>query len=95
MRACVGLKPVPVRWSDANVRFDAMPGEELTITYPLINLTHRVRGLWKDSAPNLQMTFRWRGNMVTSSDPATSLTTSLTTLFLPKPRLLPTAPSLD
>ena len=67
------------------------PATNSRITYPLIAFTHRVGGLWKDSAPNLRMTFRWRGNMVTSADPATTLTP----LFLGKPRVLPPAPSLD
>ena len=91
VRAFVGTKPVPVRWSGDHVRFDALPGDELTITYPLIAFTHRVDGLWKDSAPKLRMTFRWRGNMVTSADPATTLTP----LFLGKPRILPLAPARD
>ena len=90
VRAFVGTKPVPVRWSGAHVRFDALPGDELTLAYPLIAFTHRVDGLWKDSAPKLRLTFRWLGNMVTCADPATTLTP----LFLGKPRVLPPAPSL-
>ncbi len=91
VRAFVGTKSVPVRWSGAHVRFDALPGDELTITYPLIAFTHRVDGLWKNSAPKLRMTFRWRGNMVTSADPAATLTP----LFLGRPPILPIAPSPD
>ncbi|APW62893.1 hypothetical protein [Paludisphaera borealis] len=91
VRAFVGTKPAPVRWSGAYVRFDASPGDELTITYPLIGFTHKVDGLWKATAPNLKLTFRWLGNMVTSAEPATTLTP----LFLGKPRVLPPAPSLE
>ena len=91
VRAFVGTKSVSVRWSDAHVRFDAQPGDEITITYPLITFTQQVGGLWKDSAPKLHMTFRWCGNMVTSADPAPLLTP----LFLGKPRVLPPAPSLE
>ena len=90
VRAFVGAEPVPVRWSGAYVRFDAGPGEELTLTYPLVAFTHRVGGLWASSAPSLRMTFHWLGNMVTSAEPAPTLTP----LFLGRPRVLPPAPAL-
>jgi hypothetical protein len=91
VRAFVGAKPVAVRWSGEYVRFDASPGEELTVTYPLVEFTHRVGGLWPNTAPNLRLTFRWRGNMVLSADPVTTLKP----LFLGKPRVLPSAPALE
>jgi hypothetical protein len=91
VRAFVGTKPIPVNWSGAYVRFDAAPGDELTVTYPLVTYTHRVSGLWKQTAPNLSLTFHWLGNMVLSADPPPAHTA----LFLGKPRVLPPAPALD
>jgi len=85
----VGAKAVPVQWSGGYVRFDSVvPGEELTITYPLVSFTHEVEGLWKKQAPDLKMTFHWLGNMVVSTDPAPTKTP----LFAGKPRLLPPPP---
>jgi len=89
VRAFVGAKAVPVQWSGGYVRFDSVvPGEELTITYPLVSFTHEVEGLWKKQAPDLKMTFHWLGNMVVSTDPAPTKTP----LFAGKPRLLPPPP---
>ena len=87
VRAFVGTKSVPVVWAGGYVRFQAKPGEELTITYPLIEFTHKVDGLWPGCAPDLKMTFHWLGNMVTSAEPAGGRTP----LFTGKPRLLPPA----
>ena len=87
VRAFVGTKSIPVKWSGDYVRFDARPGDELTITYPLVEFTHEVTGLWS-GRPNLKLTFRWRGNMVTSVDPPAKLTP----LFTGKPMLLPPPP---
>ena len=42
-----------MKWSGDYVRFDARPGDELTITYPLVEFTHEVDGLWKNTAPQL------------------------------------------
>ena len=81
-------KSVPVAWSGSYVRFKAKPGDELTITYPLIRFTHECEGIWKQSAPNLKMTFHWLGNMVLETDPAPIRTP----LFTGKPRVLPPAP---
>ncbi len=86
--AFVGTKAESVRWSGAYVRFDAMPGDELTITYPLISFTQRVGGLWKGCAPDLETTFNWLGNMVTASSPEGGRTS----LFTGKPRTLPPPP---
>jgi hypothetical protein len=88
VRAFVDAKAVDVKWSGDYVRFDAKPGQELTITYPLITFTQRVSGLWKSCAPDLTMTFNWLGNMVTSSTPRGGPTP----LFTGKPRALPAAP---
>ena len=91
VRAFVGTKRVPTSWSGDYVQFDANPGDELTITYPLIEFTHDVEGLWKGSAPNLKMSFHWRGNMVVASTPAAQGTP----LFAQSPRLLPPPPEKD
>ncbi len=88
VRAFVGTRPIAVAWSGDYVRFDAAAGDELTVTYPLITFTHRVSGLWKQTAPDLRMTFHWLGNMVVSTDPAPVGTP----LFLGKPRVLTPVP---
>ena len=85
VRAFVGNQTIPVNWSGSYVRFDNVhPGDELTITYPLVGFSHEVGGLWS-TAPQLQMKFQWLGNMVTSVDPPAKNTP----LFGGKPRLLP------
>ena len=90
VRAFRATGAVPVRWSGGYVRFDAAePGEELTITYPLVGFSHEVRGLWKPAAPKLKMTFQWLGNMVERSDPPAKATP----LFGGKPRVLPRPPA--
>lgn len=87
VRAFRGSKRVPVEWVGEYVRFQAKPGDELTITYPLVEFTHQVAGLWK-GRPNLQLTYKWRGNMVTSVDPPAKATP----LFTGRPGLLPPSP---
>ena len=45
-------------WNGDYVKFKAKKGDELTITYPLIEFNQEVKGLWKgrpDSKLNLQM----------------------------------------
>jgi hypothetical protein len=92
VRAFNGTTAIPVKWSGDYVCFNRVrPGEEITITYPLISFTQEVEGLWKTSAPNLHLTFRWLGNMVTDSSPAGGPTP----LFTGKPRLLPPLPELE
>jgi hypothetical protein len=88
VRAFIGTNPIAVKWSGDYVRFDAKPGEEITITYPLVEFKHHVNGLWKSCAPNLDMTFNWLGNMVVSATPSSAKTA----LFTGKPRVLPPAP---
>ena len=91
VRAFVGTKSVPVRWSGSYVRFDgADPGDELTVVYPLVGFSHEVRGLWEDRK-QLTLKFEWLGNMVLSADPAPTKTP----LFTGKPRVLPPPPVLD
>jgi hypothetical protein len=91
VRAFVGGKSVPVKWSGSYVQFDNVtPGDELTISFPLIQFTHEVSGIWK-AKPNLKVTYRWLGNMVTSVEPPPDKTP----LFLGHPRLLPPAPDLS
>jgi len=88
VRAFVGARSVPVKWSGAYVRFDKVaPGDEVTITYPLIGFSHEVEGLWR-KYPKLKMTFHWLGNSVVSCDPPSAATA----LFSGKPRLLPAPP---
>ena len=88
VRAFIGTSAVTPQWSGSYVTFDAKPGDELTITYPLVQFTHQVEGLWSSCAPNLRMTFKWRGNMVVSADPPATKTP----LFTGKPRVLAPAP---
>jgi hypothetical protein len=88
VHAFIGAKLVAPNWSGSYVRFDAKPGDELTISYPLVEFTHQVEGLWSSCAPNLRMTFKWRGNMVVSADPPATKTP----LFTGKPRVLPPVP---
>ncbi len=88
--AYVGTRAIPVRWSGDYVRFDAEPGDELSLTWPLLAFTHRVKGLWKVTRPDLSMSFAWLGNMVVSSTPGAEKTP----LFTGKPRKLPPAPDL-
>lgn len=88
VRAFVGEKSVAVQWSGAYVRFDGVePGDEVTITYPLLSFTHEVEGLWRKT-PGLRMRFSWLGNMVVSSDPPPTATP----LFTGQPRRLRDSP---
>lgn len=88
VRAFMGEERIPASWSGDYVRFDAKPGDELSITYPLIEFTHEVEGLWKATAPQLQVSFRWLGNMVVSTTPAAKGTP----LFARTVRVLPPPP---
>ena len=81
-------RPIPTRWSGDYVRFDALAGAEITITYPLVRFHHQVRGLWPDTAPGLSMSFDWHGNMVTAASPKPEKTP----LFNGTPRVLPAPP---
>lgn len=87
VRAFVDAKRVPVEWVGDYVRLTAKTGEEIAITYPLLEFTQQVSGLWKER-PNLRLTYRWLGNMVTSVDPPAKGTA----LFTGSPRLLPPPP---
>jgi len=87
VRAFVEAKRVPVEWAGDYVRLTAKTGEEIAITYPLLEFSQQVSGLWKER-PNLRLTYRWRGNMVTSVDPPAKGTA----LFTGSPRLLPPPP---
>jgi hypothetical protein len=89
VRAFDGTNSVPVKWSGAYVRFNKVrPGQEITITYPVLGFTQDVNGLWKEY-PKLNMTFEWLGNSVIGSTPAAESTP----LFSGKPRQLPPPPS--
>jgi hypothetical protein len=88
VRAFLGTQAVPANWSGDYVRFDALAGDELTITYPLVEFDHEVEGLWKNTAPQLRVGFHWLGNMVVSATP----TATETPLFAGIPRQLPPPP---
>jgi hypothetical protein len=88
VRAFIGTKSIPAKWSGDYVRFDGRPGDELTITYPLMEFTHEVEGLWKSTAPQLRVSFQWLGNTVVSTTPAPKDTP----LFSRTPRVLPSPP---
>ena len=83
--ATVGTQPVSVQWSGAYVRFDGVArGDILTVHYPLLGFTHDVEGSWRTHAPDLHLTYQWRGNMVTAAEPA-----GITPMFNAWPRELP------
>jgi hypothetical protein len=88
--AWIGTSRVPARWVGEYVQFDGAPGAELSLTYPLLGFTHTVSGLWKETRPDLSMSFEWLGNMVTASTPGPEKTP----LFSARPRQLPPAPAL-
>jgi hypothetical protein len=88
VRAFVNGEAIPVDWPGGYVRFLGQPGDELTVTYPLVSFTQQVSGLWKDCRPDLSMAFHWLGNMVLSAEPAPARTP----LFVGKPRILPPSP---
>ena len=90
VRAFQGTKTIPVEWQGDYVRFDATPGQELTLTFPLLAFSHLSEGLWPQANPGLKMSFEWLGNMVVSVDPVPDKTP----LFTGKPRKLPRAPAL-
>jgi hypothetical protein len=89
VKAFINTKSVLTEWTGDYVRFETGPGDELTITYPLISFSHTVEGIWKDSAPKLKVTFNWLGNMVVSTNPAPAKTP----LFIGRPRILPSPPA--
>jgi Beta-L-arabinofuranosidase, GH127 len=69
VRAFRNAHAVHAEWSGDYIAFSHVkPGEELTITYPIVGFDHTAGGLWA-SAPALQMKYKWRGNMVAQSDP--------------------------
>lgn len=87
IRAFVNSEAVPVKWSGDYVRFDANPGDELTITYPIVRFTHHVKGLWENVVPGLEMTYNWIGNMVMRAYPEAK--PGCTPFFTGKIRVLP------
>ena len=99
VRAFVGDKPVVVEWSGVGkpatvewsgdyVHLRAAKGDEISITYPLIEFDQQVQGIWKCVPSSMKVSFHWLGNMVMRSDPPAHKTA----LFLGKPRVLPAAP---
>ena len=92
VQAFINAKPVPAQWSGAYLRLKGRPGDELTITYPLVRYTQQVEGLWPVSAPKLKMTFNWLGNMVVSANPPAK--PGSTALFTGKIHSLPPVPGI-
>ncbi|MHB1000082.1 MAG: glycoside hydrolase family protein [Armatimonadota bacterium] len=88
--AFVDSKPVPVKWSGAYVQFDAKPGQELTLTYPLISFSQQCDDTWEKTAPGTSVTFLWLGNMVTDTLPRAKPGT--TPLFTGKVKETPPVP---
>lgn len=88
----VNEKEVPVVWSGAYIRFDgSKPGDELTITYPLIQFKQIPAGPWKEKMkPVVELTFNWIGNTIVNSSPPPEGTP----LFNGIPRKLPNPPLL-
>ncbi len=81
-------KAVHAAYNGSHVEFKHVrKGEEVTITYPLVEFNHSVSGLWS-KAKDLTMRFQWRGNMVLRADP----TARRFPLFRGEPRLLPPSP---
>ena len=92
VRAFVGTKPVAVRWSGDYVRFDASPGDELTITYPLDRVhPPRRRPVAQDSAPELRDDLPMAGEHGDLRRPGDDADAAVPG----RPRVLPTAPVLD
>lgn len=89
--AFVNAKPCDTVWRGDYVKLSAKIGDELTVTWPLVGFTHKVSGLWKSCAPELEMTYEWLGNMVVKVQPAAEHTA----LFLGKPRIQPDYASID
>lgn len=86
VQAFVGTQAVPVKWSGAYVEFPGVkPGDELTITYPLLHFQHEAGGSWKQFAPGATVTYEWLGNTVIGVDPAPEKTP----MFSRKARVLP------
>ncbi|MEI6179070.1 MAG: hypothetical protein WCS43_19420, partial [Verrucomicrobiota bacterium] len=95
VRAFVGDKEIPVVWSGAYIRFDGnKPGDELTITYPLMRSDHTPAGVWKSKMkPVVELTFTWIGNTIVSSAPRPEgkpLFTGVTRILPPPPEYITT-----
>jgi hypothetical protein len=90
VKASVNGNPGIADWSGDYVRFHAHVGDEIVISYPLVQFDQQVAGIWKQTAPKLSMQFHWRGNAVIASDPPAKATP----LFVGKVRELPPPPGL-
>ncbi len=71
IHAFINTREVPVIWSGAYIRFDKVkPGDELTITYPLMQFRQVPAGPWKEKMnPVVDLTFDWIGNTIIKSSP--------------------------
>ncbi len=86
VRAFIDSKPVPVKWSGAYVRFSGEPGQELTITYPVVAFQQQVGpGSSLPAFPDVKLTYQWAGNMVVDVTPKAKKTA----IFTGRPRVLP------
>lgn len=104
--AFVGTATVQPQWSGAYVRFgNVCPGDDLTITFPLVGFTHEVGRLWKNTPDdNVHFTHDTSGlwKMAPSAKMrfqwlgnmvvAASPPATHTSLFPGHPRLLPPPP---
>jgi hypothetical protein len=91
VRAFVGDNEIPAVWSGSYIRFDGnTPGDELTITYPLLRFSHSPEGVWKSKMePVVDLTFDWVGNTIVGSAPRPEGKP----LFTGVTRILPTPPA--
>ena len=93
VRAFIGAREIPTVWSGAYIRFDgSKPGDELTVTYPLVRFSHTPDGVWKGKMqPVVDLTFDWVGNTIVGSTPPPGGKP----LFTGAPRSLPPPPLFD
>ncbi|MHB0998865.1 MAG: glycoside hydrolase family protein [Armatimonadota bacterium] len=67
VKAWIGDRQVEAEWDGAYIVFkDTKPGDELTITYPLISYNQQI-SIFAD--PNLTATYTWKGSTTQSVDP--------------------------
>jgi hypothetical protein len=87
----INARKIPVVWSGDYVCFNVVkPGDELTITYPLVQFTQIPTGPWKEKMkPVVELAFDWVGNTIVSSSPPPEGTP----LFTGRPRILPEPPA--
>ena len=82
------------KWSrDGNyIEIDAKKNDEIAALWPLTTYSHRSK-VWNVTAPELEVVFHWKGNMVVAVEPP-ALKGNIP-LFTGKVRVLPNPPQLD